>query len=155
MKLGLFLLSSLLVCPAQELRFVYPVPPPTGFSVRSDVAYKKVGTTSLAMDLFRPANGARGQRFPVLVFFNGFGGNWTRSSPQFRGWAKAATAHGFAAVNEDSTPGHVEEDFDTLALYLKEHAEDLQIDPERHALIIKHRISTIQEHKSAMKGKHW
>jgi len=57
-----------------------------------------------------------------------------RTSVQSQGWAKAATAHGFAAITAETTADRVAEDFDSPAFYLRQHAEDLGIDPQRHVL---------------------
>jgi acetyl esterase/lipase len=124
------LLASI-ACRAQELRFVYPVPASTDFTERSNLVYKQTGQTGLSLDLFLPIRTAPSKPLPVFVIFNGFGGSFMRTSPQSQGWAKAATAHGFAAITAETTPEHVAEDFDSLALYLGQHAEDLGIDPER------------------------
>src|SRR6266403_2586165 len=122
-----FLLAS--VACTQELRFFYPVPAPTDFTQRNFV-YKQTGQMVLSLDLFLPASSALAKPLPVFIIFNGFGGGFMRTSAQSQGWAKAATAHGFAAITTESTAEHVAEDFDSLALYLRQHAEDLRIDPE-------------------------
>jgi dienelactone hydrolase len=122
-------------CRAQELRFVYPMPAPTDFTQRSNLVYKQTGQTALALDFFLPTSTARSKPLPVFVIFNGFGGPFMRTSSQAQGWAKAATAHGFAAVTAETTPARVAEDFDSLTLYLRQHAEDLNVDPERLVVI--------------------
>jgi dienelactone hydrolase len=120
---------------AQEPAFVYPVPPAAAFTVRIGVAYRNSPAGALRMDLFRPAQASSRERPALLVVFNGFGGAFMRDSPQSRGWAKAATAHGLAAITMETTPGHVAEDFDSLVAYLGANAEDLQVDPGRIAVI--------------------
>jgi hypothetical protein len=134
MKLYVLLLVFCLTCSAQEMHFVYPAPAASTFTT-IDAIYKRSGTISLGMDLFRPATAARGQRFPVLIIFNGIGGAAMRTHPISQGWAKAATAHSFAAVTEDTTSGDVAKDFDSLVSYLQLHAEDLHLDMERIAII--------------------
>ena len=57
------------------------------------------------------------------------------TSAQSQAWAKAATAHGFAAVTAETTAEHVAEDFDSLVFYLRQHAENLHIDPDRLVVI--------------------
>jgi dienelactone hydrolase len=128
------LLASI-TCRAQELRFVYPIPAPTDFTQRSNLVYKQTGQTALALDFFLPTGTARSKPLPVFVIFNGFGDPFMRTSPQSQGWAKAATAHGFAAVTAETTPAHVAEDFDSITVYLRQHAEDLHVDPERLVVI--------------------
>jgi dienelactone hydrolase len=129
------LASTSITCRAQEVRFVYPVPPPTGFTERSNLVYKQAGQTMLALDLFLPTGPALRKPLPVFIIFNGFGGSFMRASQQSVGWAKAATAHGFAAVTAETTPDHAAEDFDALADYLRQHANDLHVDAERLAVI--------------------
>jgi dienelactone hydrolase len=117
------------------MRFVYPAPPPTSFTERSNLIYKEAGQTALALDLFLPIGPALSKPLPVFIIFNGFGGPFMRTSPQSLGWAKAATAHGFAAVTAETTSEHVGEDLDSIAGYLKQHAEDLRVDSDRLVVI--------------------
>jgi dienelactone hydrolase len=131
----LVVLVASLTCCAQELRFVYPAPEAASVIERSNLVYKQAGQTALALDLFLPAGAVGSRRLPVFVIFNGFGGSFMRTSPQSQGWAKAATAHGFAAITAETTPGHVAEDFDSLATYLGQHREDLHVDPDRLVVI--------------------
>ena len=102
-----FLLAS--VACSQELRFVYPVPAPTDFA-RSNLVYKKSGQTGLSLDFFLPTHSAHSKPLPVFVIFNGFGRGFMRTSAQSQGWAKAATAHGFAAITAETTADRVAED---------------------------------------------
>ena len=122
------------VACSQELRFVYPVPAPTGFTHREFV-YKKTSQIGLSLDLFLPTSSARSKPLPLFIIFNGFGGEFMRTSAQAQGWAQAATAHGFAAVTAETTVDHVVEDFDSLAFYLRQHAGDLGVDAERLVVI--------------------
>jgi dienelactone hydrolase len=129
------LVSSACTSRAQEMRFVYPVPAGTAFTQRSNLVYKQSGQTALALDLYLPTGAALKKSLPVFVIFNGFGSSFMRTSRQSQGWAKAATAHGFAGVTLDTTQGHDAEDFDSMAEYLRQHAEDLHVDPERLVVI--------------------
>jgi len=131
----LVVLLTSIACRAQEVRFVYPVPAPSDFTERKNLVYKQTGETGLSLDLFLPTRSASSKPLPVFVIFNGFGGSFMRTSPQSLGWAKAATAHGFAAITAETTPEHAAEDFDALAFYLRQHAGDLRIDPERLVVI--------------------
>jgi len=117
------------------MRFVYPVPAGTAFTQRNNLVYKQSGQTALALDLYLPTGAALSKALPVFVIFNGFGGSFMRTSPQSVGWAKAATAHGFAGITLETTSEHEAEDFDSLADYLRQHAEDFHVDPERLVVI--------------------
>jgi hypothetical protein len=57
-------------CRVQELRFVYPVPPPTDFTQRKNLVYKQTNHTALALDLFLPARSTSQKPLPALVIFN-------------------------------------------------------------------------------------
>jgi len=108
----LVVLLASIVC-SQEARFVYPVPAPTEFTQRN-LVYKQAGQTGLSLDLFLTTHSAGSKPLPVLVIFNGFGGEFMRTSAQAQGWAKAATAHGFAAITAETTAEHVAEDGPTV-----------------------------------------
>ena len=131
--LVLVVLLGSITC-SQELRFVYPVPAPQDFTQRN-LAYKGAGQIRLSLDLFCPSRSASSKPLPLFIIFNGFGGEFMRTSAQSQGWAKAATAHGFAAVTAETTAEHVVEDFDSLVFYVRQHAEELRIDPERLVVI--------------------
>ena len=119
---------------AQQPRFVYPVPPADSYTVRTGITYRASSGT-LPFDLFVPRKPTNGERLPVLVIFNGYGGSIMRTSEQSRAWAKAATAQGLAAIAVETTPGHAAEDFDSLTTYLDTHAADLAVDPGQIAVI--------------------
>ena len=128
-----FVLLASIAC-SQEMRFVYPVPSPTCFTKRN-LVYKQAGQIGLSLDLFLPTPSVRSKPSPLFIIFNGFGGGFMRTSAQSQGWAKAATAHGFAAITAETTAEHVAEDFDSLAFYLRQHAAALHIDTERLVVI--------------------
>jgi dienelactone hydrolase len=136
MKASIILaLFTSLACSARDMRFVYPVPAANGFVERGNLVYKENGQAGLAMDLFLPASPRNPRRLPVFIIFNGFGGPFMRTSPQSQGWAKAATAHGFAAITAETTPEHAAEDLNSLVAYLGKHAQDLHVDPQRLVVI--------------------
>src|SRR5579872_4980390 len=112
------LLTLAAVCGAQQPGLVYPLPAPSAFTVRADIGYHASSGSLLRFDLFRPSRAASGERLPVLVIFNGYGGSIMRVAPQSVDWAKAATAHGLAAIAVETTPGHAGPDFDSLTALL-------------------------------------
>ncbi len=134
MKITILLMMFCSTYWAQEPRFVYPVPAADTFT-KTEAIYRKAGDVSLGLDLYRPVAVAGGQSFPVLIIFNGFGGSFMRTSAQAQDWAKAATAHSFAAVTEETTLEHLAEDFDALVTYLTQHAKELHVDPDRISVI--------------------
>jgi hypothetical protein len=129
--LPLLLLASLVV--AQENRIVYPLPSPSDVSVSKNVVYGKWSGGELIMDVYLPAKIAGTARLPVIVFLNTFGIP-RREDEMYTGWAKIAAAHGFAAINQESHSGGIEQDFDLLLAYLAEHSADLRIDANQVAV---------------------
>lgn len=85
------------------------------------------------MDVYTPARASVNARLPVVVFLNTFGFS-RRAEEMYTGWAKIAAAHGFAAINLDSRPDGIEQDFDLMATYLAEHAAELRIDANQIAV---------------------
>ena len=129
----LVLLLAALVARCQETKFAYPIPQPSEFSVTRDVPFAKWSGGELLMDVYRPARVLKGARLPVVIFLNTFGFS-RRGEEMYTAWAKAATAHGFAAINPDSRPDGIEEDFDLLSGYLRNHAAEFSIDANQLAV---------------------
>jgi dienelactone hydrolase len=129
--LPLLLFASLAV--AQQTKIVYPIPSPSDYSVSKNVVYGKWSGGELLMDVYLPPKIVTTARPPVIVFLNTFGIP-RREDEMYTGWAKIATAHGFAAINQDSHSGGIEQDFDLLLAYLAEHAAGLHIDANQVAV---------------------
>ena len=109
----LVVLLASIAC-SQELRFVYPVPAPADFTQRN-LVYKQSGQPGCLWTFFsQPTPLAR-----TIARVRNFQPFWwwvQRTSAQSQSWAKAATAHGFAAIMAETTADHAAEDFDSLAL---------------------------------------
>ena len=104
--------------------------------VRDGISFHAHGDTTLRFDLFTPPRAAKGTPSPVVVFFNAGSG---LTPPQrtwgvYRDWARLATTQGIVAVLPDAMPNHVTEDADALFAYLKSHAAEYGIDPDRMGL---------------------
>ncbi|MBZ5725905.1 MAG: hypothetical protein LAP87_13015 [Acidobacteriia bacterium] len=117
---------------AAQQKFIYPIPPAGQFTVEKDLTYRKLADRELQFDLYRPASAPA--RLPVIIFMDASGAQSQREWAIYTGWAKAATAHGFAAINADTHTGGAADDFDRLAAYLRQHASELHIDPDRIAV---------------------
>jgi hypothetical protein len=128
---ALLLFASLAI--AQQTKIVYPIPSSSDFSVAKNIVYGKWSGGELLMDIYRPTKIAGTARLPVIVFLNTFGIP-RREDEMYTGWAKIATAHGFAAINSDSHSGGLEQDFDLLLAYLAEHSTELHIDSNEVAV---------------------
>lgn len=118
---------------AQEPPFAYPSPPDAQVTQLKDIVYTKAAGRDLQMDFYRPSSAAAAAKLPVLIFSN-FIGSTQRAWNVYTGWARVATAFGFAAINPDSRQDAVEDDFLSLVAYLKEHAAELRIDADRIAV---------------------
>jgi hypothetical protein len=76
---------------AAQSALAFP-PPAPGITVTMDVEYGMAGTTRLAMDVYKPAQG-RGTEAPAVVFFNRATGA-ERSGRFYSGWARTAASKG-------------------------------------------------------------
>jgi tetratricopeptide (TPR) repeat protein len=119
----LFLLPALAFA---QPKFVAPAPDRDSYVIDKDVEYR----AGLAMDVYRAA---RGDRLPVTILMN-TGMDSTRNFVQFMGWAALVASQGFVAINPDSDPDHVPDNFDALVAYIRAHAAALHADPDRIAI---------------------
>jgi tetratricopeptide (TPR) repeat protein len=126
----LMLVISAIPTRAQEPKFVLPLPADSQFTKQS-FSYSQAGDAkALQMDVYRPKGSAK---VPVAVMLNGVGMDM-RTHPQYMGWGRAVTTVGLAGVIMDSEPGAIEKNFDDVMGYLRKHAAELNVDPERVVL---------------------
>ena len=126
-------LLFLLLAPAayaQETRFARPLPPSADYTVHKNVAYTRTDTSVVSMDVYTPARGSSADRHPVVLFLSTRFDRPQREHPIYVGWAAAATSFGMVAINPAAAPDF-DAGFDALLRYLREHAAELRIDPER------------------------
>lgn len=104
-----------------------------------EIVYKKIGDVELKLHVFEPQGEATEPR-PAVVFF--FGGGWRSGTPsQFYPQAKHLAEKGiFAACAEyriknthNTTPAECVADGKSAVRYLRQHAKELKIDPNRIA----------------------
>jgi tetratricopeptide (TPR) repeat protein len=132
MKLALALLLTALTLPltAQDVKFYGPAPTEDRFT-KHTVTFLTAG--DLKADIYRPRP-ATG-KLPVLLFFNGvgqkLGSGLFRDHPQYAGWGRAATTVGLVGVVMESDQSDSRKSFDSLLAYLRQHADELGVDPEQ------------------------
>lgn len=106
------------------------------------IVYRKVGDTSLTLDIYRPAHWKPSDRRPCMVWF--FGGGWeVGGPPQFAGQALQLAAAGYVSITPDyrvrSRHGQKTTPFDAVSdalhaiTWVRDHASELGIDPSRIA----------------------
>ena len=125
----LLLLSA--ASTAQKQEFVAPLPPNASFEVRH---YAYDTEAKLETDIFIPPLHLR-IRAPYSLSSTDSVGRSCASRRRPRVGAKAATAHGFVAITEDTTAGHISADFNNLTTFLAKNAHQLQLDPARITVI--------------------
>ncbi|WP_342084309.1 alpha/beta hydrolase [Dyadobacter sp. OTU695] len=100
--------------------------------------YKKIDTTSLQLHLFRPAGLNVEKKQPAIVFF--FGGGWVNANiGQFQKQAIYLASRGMVAILADyrvqkrhqTTPFEAVADGKSAIRYVRAHASELGIDPDR------------------------
>jgi len=107
-------------------------------SVPDSITYKVADTTSLYMKFSYPRNISDEKDYPAIIFF--FGGGWKGgSTEQFEPHADFFAERGMIGIVADyrvekrqgTTPFDAVRDAKSAIRYLREHAEELQIDPDR------------------------
>ena len=112
---------------AQEMRFFYPEPGPSTYTVAADVP---MGTGSARMDVYRPLPAVRG---PVIVFSNAATGA-QRSNTFYASWAKIAASRGITAVLPDIRMDNYAADLAAVIAHLAGLRSDPTIDPNAIAV---------------------
>jgi acetyl esterase/lipase len=141
----LFLLSMFSVAvaaepaiPAAKKSKAFSYPPE--FSDAQTVTYKTVGGTMLALYVFNPEGHKASDTTPAIVFF--FGGGWTGGSPgQFEQQCRYLASRGMVAITADYRVASRHQvkaaqcvaDAKSAIRYVRAHAKELGVDPERIA----------------------
>jgi acetyl esterase/lipase len=126
-------------------RVVYEIPGMEQSRVTKNRVYKTVEGMDLLLDVYYPANLRDGESCPAVVFVHGLGPvelvKNIKDSGQYVSWGQLIAASGFIAVtfNHRSPDEHISlrdvgGDVDDLVGYVREHAEELQIDKESLAI---------------------
>jgi hypothetical protein len=105
---------------AQERPMAFAAPSP-GITVESNVQYGVVGTTRLAMDVYRPSAAEPGR--PAMIFFNHATGD-DRHGRFYDAWARAAASKGIVGILPDLRSGSERADFRLLMDYLSAHGPE-------------------------------
>ncbi|GAB3414417.1 alpha/beta hydrolase [Niabella aquatica] len=104
------------------------------------VIFKKAGSVALKMVIRYPAENKKCAPLPAIVFF--YGGGWNSAAPdQFSGQAKYLAKEGMIAATADyrvrndhgTTPFDALDDARSAVAYLREHANELGINPNKLA----------------------
>ncbi len=136
--------------PDQVFRMpiVYSVPGMDKVSVRRDIVYKTVDSAGakldLKMDVYVPAGAQPGQRFPAVLLISGGGADpamdW-RVAGVYQSYGRLLAASGMVGIPftkryqrglEGVTQG--ESDLADLTRYVREHAAELNVNPDRLAV---------------------
>ncbi|MBU2939803.1 alpha/beta hydrolase [Lacinutrix sp. C3R15] len=104
----------------------------------STLTYKSTQEGDLKMDVFKPSNYKASNKRPVIIFF--FGGGWVAGHPkQFYQQARYFSDKGYVAISAEyrvhgkhkTTPFESVTDGKSAIRWLREHAEELDIDPNK------------------------
>ncbi|MBI1177467.1 alpha/beta hydrolase fold domain-containing protein [bacterium] len=111
-----------------------------GFTPDKALIYKTVGKTELKLHVFNPAGQKHTDRRPAVVFF--FGGGWNGGSPsQFYPHCHYLASRGMVAMSaeyrvksrDNTVPRECVKDGKSAVRWIREHADELGIDPNRIA----------------------
>jgi acetyl esterase/lipase len=105
------------------------------------VVYKKIGDRELKLFIEKPADWKATDHHPAIVFF--FGGSWIGGTPeQFRGQSEYLATRGMVGIRieyrvipkgDPGPPTVCCEDAKSAMRYVRAHAAELGVDPERIA----------------------
>ena len=104
------------------------------------VVYKTVGEAELNLHIFNPKGHKPTDKRPAIVFF--FGGGWNGGSPnQFYQHCKYLASRGMVAMSAEyrvksrhkTTPRECVKDGKSAVRWIRQHAAELGVDPERIA----------------------
>lgn len=139
---GLFLAGMLcllgeLAIAEKESREKYPWT--LGYSPDKTIQfYKPESGDTLKLDIFFPENHTPAEKRGCIVFF--FGGGWSSgSTEQFYGYSKYLASRGLVAISAQYrtksshkvTPRQCVEDGKRAIRYVREHAKELGVDPDK------------------------
>jgi len=111
-----------------------------GFTPNKQPVYKTAGTTQLKLDVFYPKDHKPSDKRPAIVFF--FGGGWVGGSPShFHPQCQYLASRGMVAISADyrvkkrnkTTPRECVTDGKSAIRWVRAHAQELGIDPEKIA----------------------
>jgi acetyl esterase/lipase len=104
------------------------------------LTYKEIGGVELKLHVFTPDGHQSSDRRPAIVFF--FGGGWRSGSPdQFYPQCEYLASRGMVAMSaeyrvetrNDTTPRECVKDGKSAVRWIRQHAKELGIDPQRIA----------------------
>jgi acetyl esterase len=104
------------------------------------LSYKKIGEVDLKLHIFNPEGHKTSDRRPAIVFF--FGGGWNSgTASQFHPQCAHLASRGMVAISADyrvakthgTTPRECVQDGKSAIRWVRQHAKELGIDPERLA----------------------
>ncbi len=112
----------------------------SGFTPDGSLVFKTVGDTELQLHVFNPKEHKPTDQCPAIVFF--FGGGWNGGSPsQFYPHCSYLASRGMVAISaeyrvksrDDTTPRECVTDGKSAVRWIREHADELGIDPNKIA----------------------
>lgn len=104
------------------------------------VTYKTIGETELKLHIFTPEGYKTSESRPAIIFF--FGGGWRGGTPtQFYPHSRYLASRGMVAISAEyrvesrnnTTPRECVMDGNSAVRWVRQHAKELGIDPERIA----------------------
>lgn len=133
------LLPALAFAQAPKAKGTKSAPPMTDASVRhEDKVYKKTPQGELTLHFSFPVDWKASDKRPAIVFF--FGGGWKNGSfTQFVSQSDYFASRGLVAASADyriesihhTTPDKCVEDAKSAVRYLRQHASELGLDPDK------------------------
>lgn len=164
MQLHLFRIAAVLVCataagadnPTPDMKamadkvnrpVVISVPGASDVQIKKDIVYKIDGATKLALDVYVPGKNARDAKLSAVIFVHGGVGADVPVRPKewgiYESWGRLVAASGMIGVTFNHRVGFPDPnlaqgaaDVADLITFVRAHALEYQIDPDRLAMIV-------------------
>lgn len=113
---------------------VYDVPATRQVTLRADVPFASLGSTSLKADIYLPPGLKPSERRGAVVFLNAIGGSPddpVRRWAIYRSWPRLVAAQGLIGVSMDADAGRIQESLRELFRFLHRDGAKYGVDPAR------------------------
>jgi len=115
-------------------RIVYLLPAMQKVIIKEKLPFRTVNDTTLTFDIYYPPGFNFRSNLPLVIFNNGVGSLEIPRWGVYKDWARLIGASGMIAINHQSRGGSALEDCESLVDYLRSHASELNIEPNRIGL---------------------
>lgn len=120
----------------KNMNVLYEVPNMSRVQVKKNIAYKTVGTEKLSLDIYYPLNQDESKKLYPIIMIHGVAGTSVKDTGCYNSWGRLGGASGYATIvfnwrswDKQAAENNAEDIADAIR-YIREHAEQLKINPD-------------------------